>query len=232
VCNFAANIITMKNTHDPDQAVVLEDLAPVLPFIYAGVEAAIEQTRDFFPEEKPVDAALAPNLVRYYLKEYIDHKSPAQSQLSVSSQFSREPLPNNGLFLHFGSYRIRILKADEGELPLPGPSRARRRFYQQTLPLWAQVSVEEDRPNPVNLVVLWDVNSEYVLNDLSIACPKDVGEGRGSVQCHWRAEIPHPALTQVNDTDSIAQDIDAEEIDDLDLTMREPEDTGTEHNGD
>ena len=203
----------------------------MLPFIYAGVEAAIEQTRDFFPEEKPVDAALAPNLVRYYVKEYIDSKSPANSQPSISYEFNRESLPNNGLFVHFGPYRIRILKADEGDLPLPGPSRARRRFYQQTLPLWAEVS-GEDKPNPVNLVVLWDVNSEYVLNDLSIACPKDVGESHGSVQCHWRAEISHPALTQANDADSLVQDMDAGNVDDLDLTMREPEDTGTEQNGD
>jgi hypothetical protein len=221
----------MKITHDPDQDVVLKELSPVLPFIYRGVEEAIERTRDFFPEGKPIDAALAPNLVRYHVKEYIDHKSSADSRLSVSSTFEREPLPNNGLFLHFGPYRIRILKADEGELPLPGPSRARRRFYQQTLPLWAQVS-GEDRPNLVNLVILWDVNSEYVLNDLSIACPKDVGESRGSVQCHWRAEIPHPALTQASDADSPTQDTDAEEADDLDLTTRETEDTGTEHNGD
>lgn len=222
----------MKNTHEPDQDVVLQELSPVLPFIYRGLEEAVEQTRDFFPEEKPVDAALAPNLVRYFVKEYIDHKSSADSRLSVSNKFERESLPNNGLFLHYGPYRIRILKTDEGELPLPGPSRARRRFYQQTLPLWAQVSGEDLRPNLVNLVILWDVNSEYVLNDLSIACPRDVGESRGTVQCYWRAEIPHPALTQASDADDPAQDTDVGDAADLDLTTREPEDTGTEHNGD
>lgn len=221
----------MKSTGVPDVDVVLEELTPVLPFIYGGVEDAIQQTRDFFPEGKPVDASLAPNLVRYFVKEYIDHKSSADSQLSVSSQFRRETLPNNGLFLHFGSYRIRILKADEGELPLPGPSRARRRFYEQTLPNWAQISGEE-QPNPVNLVILWDVNSEYALDDLSIACPKDVGESRGSVQVHWRADIPHPALAHTNNNGSPAQDADAGDIDDLDLTTKERPSTGTEHNGD
>ncbi len=221
----------MKNTSIPEPDVVLEELSPVLPFIYRGMEGAIQQTRDFFPEGKPVDAALAPNLVRYYMKVYVDEKSPAESQLSVRNQFSRQPLPNNGLFLHFGSYQIRILKADEGEVPLPGPSRARRRFYQQTLPDWAEIA-GEDRPNPVNLVIIWDVNSQYALNDLSIACPKDVEDGRGAVELHWRADIPHPASTQVSDTDSRAQDTDAEDIDDLDLTPKEPPTTGTESNGD
>lgn len=221
----------MKNTDVPDQDVVLEELSPVLPFIYRGVEEAVQQTRDFFPEGKPIDSALAPNLVRYHVKEYIDSQGSADSELSVSSKFNRQPLPNNGLFLHFGSYRIRILKADEGELPLPGPSKARRRFYEQTLPLWVEVS-EEDRPNPVNLVILWDVNSEYALDDLSIACPRDVGESRGSVQVHWRADIPHPALTHKNGTGSPAQDADAEDLDDLDLTTKEQPSTGTEHNGD
>lgn len=230
VCICSANIITMKNTSVPDQDIVLEELSPVLAFIYGSVEDAIQQTRDFFPEGKPVDSALAPNLVRYYVKEYIDHKSSADSQLSVS-QFSRQALPNNGLFLHFSSYRIRILKADEGELPLPGLSRTRRRFYQQTLPNWTKVSGEA-QPNPVNLVILWDVNSEYALDDLTIACPKDVGENQRSVEVHWRADIPHPASVHVNSTGSPAQDIDAGDIDDLHLTTKERLSTGTEHNVD
>ena len=54
----------LEHVPAPDQ--VLEELRPALQRIWNAVETAIHRTIDFFTAEGvPVDASLAPNLVRY-----------------------------------------------------------------------------------------------------------------------------------------------------------------------
>lgn len=160
-------------------AAVLEDLQPVLPLIYEAFERAIEESKSFFKEGKGIDPFLFPNLVRYYALEYLE-SGPWEID-----DFSIDRLSNNGIFLRFKDYRIRVWKADEGELPAPGTSESKRIFYEQP-DLWEGMRF-------VKLAIIWDTTSKGTLKNLILACPNGDGSPNTAGQAHWQIEIPHPA---------------------------------------
>jgi hypothetical protein len=106
-------------------------------------------------------------------------------------------LPNNGLSLSYRGdhlYVLRLLKAQEGQLPAPGASRARQAFWHQQLLFdYDAPAAAELRPS-LNLLVLWEADAAYTLRRLSLVCPKVGGLTRESVAAYWVAEIPHPTV--------------------------------------
>jgi hypothetical protein len=111
----------------PAPAHVLQALAPVWPPLYTALEWATQPTRAHFEAEGvPVDRHLAPSLVRYQAKCSLARLGH-DAQEEEGEAYAFQTLPNNGLSL---SYRgdlldvLRILKALEGQLPVPGASRA------------------------------------------------------------------------------------------------------------
>jgi hypothetical protein len=216
--------MSMKST-DPSQAdVVLEETFPAARLAHAAVEVGIQRTVRFFEkDDKPVDPYLAPALVRYYAMQHIDEKKYKVEGLT------RKPLANNGLCVRYKSYEIRVLKSDEGDVPVPGPSRKRQDFYQQRFPAWAEVA-GEDEPDPLALLILWDVTRKYVLRGLTLVCPKDGDITRDSVEIYWEKPIPlsvpTPRPAEPRPTEAVA-DFPADEVEDLPLTPKRPR-TGTD----
>ncbi|HEX7125670.1 MAG TPA: hypothetical protein VF406_07795 [Thermodesulfobacteriota bacterium] len=205
----------MKTPRIPTAEDVLPTIDPLLRAIYAALEAGTQSARDFFDSlGQPIDPSLAPALVRYHAKLYLDS---AGHQVSVV-EFEREPLANNGLCLHTPAHSIRILKAAlNGRPPVPGPSRARIAFYNQQPYLFPFMEEELARA-PLNLLVLWDVTPAYALRSLSLVCPKSGDTTRESVDWHWRVALDHPALAvPVSDAGTSPDD-------DLDMRLDVPQD--------
>jgi hypothetical protein len=169
----------------PEEAVfLLRELMPIWPSIVRALEAGTIASREYFDTlQRPVDPFLFPNIVRYHAAEYLREVALAEG---VDYEF--ETLPNNGLKVCFGPYRLRILKADHGDLPVPGHSRSKQFFYQQRFE--QQLLFGEAM---MNLVVLWDVDGRGNLTRLDLVRPVAGEETRSSVLYDLRVPIPHPA---------------------------------------
>ena len=177
---------------------VLQEMATLTPYLYTALEIGTMKAREYFDAElRPINRYLAPEIVRYHAKTYLD--------LVANGPFSTEPLARNGLWVrNFRDLEIRILKSYDGELPLPG-SKAKQEFYQQlTLAIF-------ETTKPLKLVVLWDVSFPYNLQPLTLACPRTSEPEQMLVEAHWYAPIPYPvpsaSFTQGEQGDENLDDI-------------------------
>ena len=217
--------MSMKSTDLSQADVVLKKVFPAARLIHEAVEVGIQETVGFFEEsdDKPVDPYLGPALVRYYAMQYIDEKEGRVEDLT------RTPLANNGLCLRYKSYEIRVLKSDDGDVPVPGPSQKRQNFYQQRFPDWTEIA-GEDESDPLALLILWDVTRNYVLRGLTLVCPKDSDITRDSVEIYWEKTIPlaasTPRSTESRPTQTTA-DSTLDDVEDLPLTPKKTR-TGTD----
>lgn len=157
--------------------VTLQELDAVLDVVYPAVEAAIQESREFFKEGDEIDRALFPNLVRYYIKTALSTRG-LKTVEDDEPVLEHQILPNNGLLLDYGARTIRIRKADNGGLPVAASKRMQE-FYEQ-------LSLLTEAIEHQNLVLLWDLVDGVV--ELQLVCPKDKG-----ASVHWLTPVPHPA---------------------------------------
>ena len=202
----------MQFTTIPEPKIVLAEMGPLIPHLYTALENGTMKNREFFErQDKEINRYLAPELVRYEAKEYLDSVA--------EGLFKTEPLARNGLYLTgFKNLEIRVLKADGGELPFPS-SETKRQFYEQyTLPVF--------EPAPIlKLVVLWDVTGPYnLVVPLTLALPRSADPERQLVSAHWYEPIPYP-LPVLNAAPIATHD------DRLDNLIKKPKrGTGTDEN--
>lgn len=189
----------MIGPDDQGAEATLEALAPVVEVVFPAAEAAIQSSREFFPEGQAVDAALFPNLVRYHIKVALNSRGLTAVE-EDEPLLKHEILPNNGLYLEYGPRRIRIRKADHGGLPVAA-SRSLRDFYQQDSLFAEDIEFQ-------NLVLLWDMVDGVV--ELQLACPK---KRDGAV--HWSTPVEHPAHAH--------EALTAEKEEDFDLPISLPD---------
>jgi transcriptional regulator with XRE-family HTH domain len=205
---------------------VLRALAPLWSPLYTLLEWATQQTRAYFDAEgTPIDRHLAPSLVRYQAKRQLARLGH-DAQEEEGEAYAFQTLPNNGLSLSYRSdllYALRILKALDGHLPVPGASKARQAFWHQQLIFdYAVPSAAEMRPS-LNLLVLWETDAAYTLRRLSLVCPKVGALTRESVAAYWTIEIPHPTVARAQRPPvSRAPAGSTEPWDDLEIRLRRP----------
>ena len=216
----------MKIELVPPPERVVAELLPVLRVLYAAIEAGIFRTVEFFAdEEAAIDANLAPNLVRYHAKQYLDD---ANSPLIDDVEIERQELGNNGLLIKYGPHLLRVLKSDNGRVPVPGASQLKRDYYQQPLPFIAMADPEAKVP-PLKLIVLWDATPlTYAFQGIDLALPMSGGEDRASVRCHWQQQVDVPLIAG---TEADATATEPAGIEDLPITLKPMTKTGTS-NGD
>ncbi len=213
----------MKQTNTEAAQIVLRRLGHITPTIQEVLDKAITAARSFFEKrDAEVDTFLFPDLVRYEAKcLFEDPKYKA-----IGYQFV--VLSRNGLFLIYQydgcTYRIRVRKADEdGEFPVNNLSRTLREFCKQPDPFpLLGLSIEEMEqfvsPELIKLFVVWDVDSNYVLTEVSLGCPNgEFGD------MHFADKIPHAATTIVADR---SFDDEAEELEEIDVEPLEKTGTG------
>lgn len=210
----------MLNLNVPSPDEVQKDLELILPIIHTALEHGTLLAREFFEREdkdKIVDRYLAPNLVRWWAKQYLQDAGLQVTDEQV--EFDLQRLPNNGLCLSFGRYRLRILKSDDGELPVPGHSVKRQNFYHQISIVYIGEDGAAVQEDVTNLVILWDIDRPYNLSGLSLVYPKSGKDTKASVHVHWQVPIKHPAFAFTVDAESQPMT----EEDDLPLKLKQSE---------
>jgi hypothetical protein len=210
----------MKIHNAPAAEIFLDKLAKLHPVLHSVLDLATTAARGFFEErKKEVDSALFPDLVRYFSKELL--QDPKYSSVG----YILNVLSKNGLLLIYEqdecTYNLRMRKADEeGEMPVLSLSEKMKRFLKQRAPLlpgFEDLFAEGEQKTPpttsIKLVIVWEVDSNYILKDVWLACFKD---DAGST--HFVGEIPHSATSI---TAPVAFDGPAEELEDLDFSIKQ-----------
>lgn len=209
----------MNPTNSQAAQIVLDALGPIPPVLHEIMDKAVTEARTFFEERgEAVNSSLFPNLVRYFARQLLNdayHKSLG---------YQVGELSNNGLFILYEDkgfvYKIRILKADEdGDLPVSNLSETKKDFFKQGYPILPGMENIElfVSTSLIKLVIIWDVNLNYILNTFQLVCPN--GE---SGDAHFVGDIAHSAtaITVQSTFDAMADDLD-----DLITPLRK---TGTE----
>jgi len=192
----SGNIISTKLPYTPTFEDVFPNVRWLLIHTNQAVEEAVPKAKEFFTASgKAVDKYLFNDLVRYYAKCRLQNYGfSVEDDEKEIADYQFKALANNGLSGSFNGYPFRILKADRGDLPLPGPSERKQKFYHQQLCLPFDIALDEHtRTTRLNLLVLWEVDVYYNFTQLRLACPKAGGNTRESVEAYFNQPIPHAA---------------------------------------
>lgn len=194
---------------------VLSRLVLLYPRIYLIIQQAVTTAKRYFElNASEVDVYLFSDIVRNEVKKALDLL--LNDPELVANGYSRRNLPNNGLEINYANYTIKILKSQGGYIPSAGRSIARQDFfYQPFLPF-----VEEQF---LNLVLIWEVNSNNELVRLRLACPRQPMSYPESTSEYWSTNIPSSTLSMesVTSFDDPVEDLD------IDLDIESVEATGT-----
>lgn len=218
--------MTVTLLREPNE--VLEELRRELALIYEALEAGTQVSREFFEERgRGIDRVLAPHIVRSEAKHFLENRGQRVEELEP------ETLANNGLLYHCGRFSLRILKAQDGVLPAPGPSERRQSFNgqqptQQRLFGWAAASSEKE-VQIINLIVGWDTDRNYELTDLYLAFPKAGSVTKDSVETYWMVEIPLLSLS--GGAEFPEKGSAEEEVEDLPISLKESRESGADSTG-
>jgi hypothetical protein len=159
---------------------------PALPLLFEAFESAAEQACQFFEARAtPVNRPLFPALVRYHARELLEQRGQTVDELDS------EDIGNNGLCLIHRARRIRVWKAEDDELPPPGTSRLKSLFLNQQLGLFLP---EDNTPSSIqlNLALLWNVDSNFRLKALHLACPRSAFHMWSPAEAWWTVRLTHP----------------------------------------
>lgn len=219
----------MKIPNEPDFETIYKEFEPIVRTkLYPALEDAVQKANLQFLEwgKEAPDRQLFPHLVRYFAKENINELGlKVEMENNEEVEETEEPdckfnfLPNNGLSGSWKGYNFRILMSDHGELPVPASHR-KIDFYNQQLPLPLLFETPlESLPEyiPVNVLFLWEVDTNYHFTGLRLACPKTGGKNRASVSAYFNELIPHPATTMKEEPAQI------ESEEEIGITRKEPE---------
>jgi hypothetical protein len=165
----------------PDLFTARQSLRPILPSVYRALESGAQDASIHFEHavyefEGGLHASIVRASCRHWLKQ---------------QEFELEDLPSNGICLHHGDFRIRILKAREDTLPETNQSKARLQFFKQE-PLLIDAEFQPDR---WNLLVLWNIDNKLRLTDLRVACTKPVDDDPEGYETYWEFPIENPVKT-------------------------------------
>lgn len=195
----------------PDFESTYRAISPILPSLYHALESGCSRAREFFDNEHcGRDPFLFPDLVRFFGKRILQD----QGVNAEERDFEMHNLANNGLSIIFADHHIRILKADNGSVPLAG-SGAKRDFYNQQMSLFADSSGSL-KPTKLNVVVLWEIDPNANLSGLFLACTRQCGETKDSLEIEWLESLPHPAEI----AGATVQTVETS-VDDLAITLKQ-----------
>lgn len=220
----SGNKITTDLPFRPEFEDIYGEVVRLLIRTHEVMEQAIPQAKGFFVEEnKPVDIYLFNDLVRYYAKEMLqDSGFTVEDDLEEVAEYRFKTLVNNGLSGEFNQYSFRILKADHGSVPMP-VSQEKRNFYNQhqqlALPFNA-LDIEPSMKVRPNILILWEIDSQYSFLRLRLACPKTVGDTCESLEVYFNEPLPHAAEMIKTKAAAITT---SEYSEDIEVTKKAPE---------
>lgn len=179
----------------PDEA--LTEVLPLTSALYDYFpEAAKQATVYFKSRERGLNSTLLACMIRYEVKESllnvgIPVEDEEEDEVFHNINVPMERLANNGIEGTYNSYQFKILKSDDGLLPIP-QSPKKCQYYGQQLSLAMGIPPEFVRPN---IVILWAFDPVYEIVYLWLSIPKEGGRTRSSVKDYYTVPIPHPITT-------------------------------------
>lgn len=197
----------MKLPQLPQPEQVLQRIRPLTTALYEIFPEAAQQALPYFHSRgREVNRALIVCMLRYEVKQQLlqaDFQVEDDEPEEVPpTDLSLEALANNGLACTYNGVRLKVLKSDDGRLPVPGLSKRRQAFYAQQLEFtgvgFGNSGQDETESAPssicLNVVVLWRFDPSYSVVELRLAAPKAGDLSRASVEEYWNVEIPHSAI--------------------------------------
>ena len=184
----------MKRDAIPTPEEEVQALGPLVPLLFEGFERSTEGAYQFFESQsKPVNSWLYPELVRYYMTDFLRDK------VQVIEDFDPEEIIKNGLSVIFRRRRIRMWKAGDDEFPAAGLSKTKLGFLNQQLAFYVDdggAFQEIDH----NLVILWNVDKGHRLSKLYLLYPKSAESRWAPAQAHWSRQLDNEFLSDVEGT--------------------------------
>ena len=164
----------------------IKALENVPQLLYDAFEVGAQNVQEYFKNKK-TDSFLSPNIMRFVVKSYIKDSLWKVSGLKVKD------VPNNGIYLLYKNYHIRVWKHSTryNELPTTGGSYAKDNFLRQQISF--PFSSEEKPIN--NLVVLWETDSQYQLKGLRLSQPRKCTILE-AIKAEWSVGLDHPVITK------------------------------------
>ena len=207
-----------------DKQKVLEELSPLTCALYHLLpEYATKKVIPFFGNEgREIDESLATHILRYEVRRALK-----QNGIDIYGDDGENTPPVDLKKLHlsgiegvFLGWRFKVLRSRDDEVPPPGRSETRMRYYSQAeqLPL---PGFEYNPPRPdqqINVVILWDCDSAYRDFQLRVALPKEPSSAYGQVDCYFNVEAPH--IHQQGLISHIVDDLLFDQPKELDLTTK------------
>ena len=186
------------SANPPDPDATLARLQPLLNLLYQALDTSIQDAKAYFDaRNETVDPWLFPDQVRYGVKRLLaKHGHTAEEE----EQLEQVHLPNNGLMLHVGNDRIRILKADGGDIPAPGPSLRRLEYFNANSQVQLNIGNGDGGSQIHRFLLVWGADDGHHFTDLYLAYP--LSGTRTSVVLAWSRSVPHPATTITPQTPS------------------------------
>jgi hypothetical protein len=219
----SGNKITTELPFGPKFKDIYAETLKLLIRTHEVMEKVIPQAKEFFVrEDKPVNAYLFNDLIRYHAKDLLQGSGfNVEDDMEEVNEYEFKALCNNGLFGKFNGHFFRILKADQGSVPMP-TSDKRREFYTQPpqLPLPLDALDKRGMKTGYNILILWEVDNQYNFLRLRLACPKAVGKRRESLEVYFNEPLPHAAEMIKTKAPAIAT---SEYSEDIEVTRKESE---------
>lgn len=162
-------------------------------FIYSKIESNIELARAEF-QTRQYDPWYFSHRVRYLT--CCDLDSADKSKLD----FKRIPQALSAISLVYQDCHVKVWKTTDGELPITGGSIHRQSFMSQPYLSDFFEAMPPDATIPMNLALLWDVDSSLGLSSMHLVCPKNYETFWKSGDSYFSRSIPHPAAEVETDT--------------------------------
>jgi hypothetical protein len=220
----------MPKTQLPEPKEILRLYTPLLRMLVAALIQGSKHARAYADwQDESVDRTLAPALVRKEAKRFLSRRTYSDSATQVTDEeleFEAEYLANLGVAVAVDGLWIKLLKSDNGSLPVPGPSQKRQQFYAQQWSLFPGSAGTNGKSNGLlraNLVMHWVPDDEYNLVRIYLACPTAGDVTRASVESAWD-EVIWRRGSPVSENATQAE----ADLDELDIRLDEPgEKTGS-----
>lgn len=223
--NLQLTLLRVSNGRVPNFQRTVSALGNIPALLYRALEFGTAQNREFFERlsggERP-RSHLREMIVRDQAKRFLERNDFQVDEESVD--VGTEPLA--ALLVRCGPVQARVLKGIDGVVPGCGNSLRRRSFYGQSSNVYLNRR-GETRQTRLNLLVLWDFDPTFNLNQLWLACPMRGGESSTDILLHWQEPLPYPIAAASQEETAPSLEQTAEDLERMLQQTDQQEDTGT-----